>query len=108
MIFHKFDHIIRPGFMTIAPLSSAQQFINSSAQLAIKASGGPSRNGYETWLHLTSFRDPDLSQKNFSGGPGIIGSSKNCRKIKKLNSEQFARHPVLPAQPQKFVLHQIL
>jgi len=34
MIFHKFDRIIRPGFETIAPFSSAQQSINSSAQLA--------------------------------------------------------------------------
>jgi len=31
MILHKFDRIIRPGFKTIAPFSSAQQPINSSA-----------------------------------------------------------------------------
>jgi hypothetical protein len=32
MIFHRFGHTIRPGFIPIAPFSSAQQFINSSMQ----------------------------------------------------------------------------
>jgi hypothetical protein len=54
------------------------------------------------WPQLTSIG------KNLSGGPDIKRIYKNCRKIKKLNSELFARNPVLLARPQTIVLYQIL
>ena len=46
MIYHKFDRIIRPGFKTIAPFPSAQQPINSTAQLAHASVRRVSQKGY--------------------------------------------------------------
>jgi hypothetical protein len=108
VIFHKFDRIIRPGFIMIAPFLSARQFINSSMQsvhasvrraVTKRVSNVPPFNLISGLL--TSVRKISLEALVSKESPKIVEKLS-------VNSEHFARNPVLLARPQKFALHQIL